>query len=401
MPKRFMYLRTIPMEELHTTSSPCPPILILSGFQLVRSARDRWVDFEFTKDLAPESNHFEGGLFKRYVCSTSLVVVALIWSPQCSDSRCHWTHYHTRESYYTTDGENLIARILSRELGVPVSEAVRDAPLRLISPLPSVNGPISCGSCHTNTGKNVAGARACIEHKCKKCCTQAFHDALSRKLPRDPCKAHKLSSINGRALTPVFLPSIGQISSAPAPSMPSAFAHPIPSGSTSTTTAALRQPENSQSPSASDADLSVTQPASIMEASTSSAVTPQPATFQSSTGMDPFITQSASASTSTTAPLQPASSQLSTGMGLLFTSATAPSQVQNPTSSQRTRPLKQPLGPLWLTAKRTADGEGEMVQDLKARRSQMDEELKRTIDIVIYFKVRSLLKMLSLSSYPS
>ena len=143
-----------------------------------------------------------------------------------------------------------------------------------------------------------------------------------------------------------------------------------------------------------------------MEASTSSAAASQPANLQSLTGINPFLTQPASAtagSSGAAVSLQPTDSQLPTGTGLLFTqpaSATAPSRAQNPTSSQRARPLKQPLGPLWLTAKRTADGEGEM-DDLKARRSQMDEELKRMVDIVIYFKVRSLLKMLSLSSYLS
>ena len=172
----------------------------------------------------------------------------------------------------------------------------------------------------TKKGKTTAGAQGCIDHRCKSCCTDTFHEAITNNRPRDPCKAHKLDSAKDRALSG-------------------------PSGSSS---AAVILSGRSQA--ASHALIPPSQP-------------------------DPIVATSSYASTEPQASGSVSSSQNN-----------PPHTTQ--TSTTRTRGLAQPVGPNWVRNKQSADADRDRkINDIKARRSQMDEAVKRTAELVIYFKV--------------
>jgi hypothetical protein len=63
------------------------------------------------------------------------------------------------------------------------------------------------------------------------------------------------------------------------------------------------------------------------------------------------------------------------------------SQTPYKTGNQKTRSLAQPLGPNWLAQKATADHDREKAEDVKAKRLQIDYELKRTVEFIIYSEV--------------
>ena len=99
-------------------------------------------------------------------------------------------------SYLADDGEALIQRIHAREIGAPIPDIFLNTLLRIINPLLAPNGPLDCrGNCQTTSGNTVCGSQACIEFKCKKCCTNTFHTAWKNNTPRDPCKTHKLAAV--------------------------------------------------------------------------------------------------------------------------------------------------------------------------------------------------------------
>lgn len=47
----------------------------------------------------------------------------------------------------------------------------------------------------------------------------------------------------------------------------------------------------------------------------------------------------------------------------------------------------QPLGPNWLAQKAAADHDREKTEDVKAKRLQIEFELKRTVEFIIYYEV--------------
>lgn len=63
------------------------------------------------------------------------------------------------------------------------------------------------------------------------------------------------------------------------------------------------------------------------------------------------------------------------------------SQTASTAHGSRKKALAQPLGKNWLAHKEEAYDFRAKQEDLKSRRSRMDEEFKRTVELLIYFKV--------------
>jgi len=236
-------------------------------------------------------------------------------------------------SYLADDGEALIQRIRAREIGAPIPDVFLNTPLRVINPFPAPNGPLDCrGNCQTTSGNNVRGSQACIEFKCKKCCTDTFHTARKNNTPRDPCKTHKLAAVRDT-------PAIAQV---PPPNS-------IPSPKAQTPPLTCHNSSSSQTgPSPSSESPSVQLPGE-------KAIAPD----LSALGV----------------------SQTRTGSPTKL-----PGQSSN-TQKGKARALAQPIGPNWLARKTQANSDNEKAEDLKVRRSRIDEELKRTVEFTIYFKV--------------
>ena len=229
-------------------------------------------------------------------------------------------------SYLADDGEALIQCIRAREIGAPIPDVFLNTPLRVINPFPAPNGPLDCrGNCQTTSGNNVRGSQACIEFKCKKCCTDTFHTARKDNTPRDPCKTHKLAAVRDTPLA---------------------------------------------------ASVQAPPPISIPPRK---ALTPPPTSNNSS---------------SSQIPLSLPSVQLPGGIAVAPDLSTpSPSQTRSPTKlpgntqKGKARALAQPIGPNWLARKAQANSDNEKAEDLKVRRFRIDEELKRTIEFTVYFKV--------------
>ncbi|KAJ7912485.1 hypothetical protein B0H13DRAFT_1874862 [Mycena leptocephala] len=119
----------------------------------------------------------------------------------CSHARCHWTCYHTKDSFIYEDAVAFVHRYNARCIGAPVPAQFMSAPLRRSEPTEPptlVNGNIDCQNlgCRTAGGNRTRGSQQCIEFKCKRCCQSAADDATDTQKPRDPCKAHKIDLVS-------------------------------------------------------------------------------------------------------------------------------------------------------------------------------------------------------------
>src|SRR5277367_2487565 len=119
---------------------------------------------------------------------------------QCSDVRCHWTHFHTPDAYYFDDAEKLIMHLHAHERGTPIPDGILNAPLRVYIPLASDEpGSTPCrGNCKYKGGGKPRASQPCIEIKCRSCCIEAAADARKVGLRRAPCQVHKVDAIQGQ-----------------------------------------------------------------------------------------------------------------------------------------------------------------------------------------------------------
>lgn len=218
-------------------------------------------------------------------------------------------------SYLADDGEALIQHIRACEIGAPIPDIFLNTPLRIINPLLAPNGPLDChGNCQTTAGNTVHGSQACIEFKCKKCCTDTFR---KNNTPQDPCKTHKLAVVHDTPTIQVPPPTCHNSSSSQTPPSPS-----VQLPGKKSLALDLSAPDLSQTRSRSPTKL----------------------------------------------PGQSTSSNTQKG---------------------KARALAQPIGPNWLAHKAQANSDNEKAEDLKVHQFWIDEELKRTVEFTIYFKVRS------------
>ncbi|KDR68400.1 hypothetical protein GALMADRAFT_231366 [Galerina marginata CBS 339.88] len=268
----------------------------------------------------------------------------------CTDYSCHWTHFHTEVSYLADDGEALIQRIRAREIGVPIPDLFLNKPLRVITPLPAPNGPLDCrANCQTSTGNRVRGSQACIELKCRKCCTDTFHTARKNNTPRDPCKAHKLLAVQEKPKTPP----------------------PVPQTQSAGPGLSISSPGRPLSPSHTASPIQHHVNASVGD------VRPLGDTFPS-----PTVSLCLNPPPSSQNPASRNVGQVA--------QATTGGSSDNPKGKGKekgnTRALAMPLGPRWRESKAQANLDNEKAEDLKIRRARIDEELKRTVEFSIYFK---------------
>ncbi|PPQ76768.1 hypothetical protein CVT26_000268 [Gymnopilus dilepis] len=258
----------------------------------------------------------------------------------CTDVYCHNVEFHTRISYLWTDAEALIQRVRAREAGVPIPPTFLNVPLRVIEPLAAPNGPVECrGTCKSgSTGQRGRGSQSCIGQLCKKCCTNAFETARANNVPRDPCKAHKVGPVreDPALLGQAHIPSL-TTPPASIPTIPPASVPPtLPSALVPSTSLPISAPNLSDS-------------APLLDGASALQITPTASQTQPS------------------APNEINANQTSKGRG-------------------RGRALANPIGPNWLKEYDNANSEQQKFDDLKARRARIDEEMKRTIEFVVYYE---------------
>lgn len=249
---------------------------------------------------------------------------------QCTKGDCHWTRFHAQVSYHFEDGENLIKCISARELGVVLSPEIMNAPLRIIQPIvPSHPGPVSCqGDCNYKGGGKPKALKTCIELKFKACCKLAFVEANTARKSCAACKGHDFPAVYSQlqAIAPPATPSI---------------------------TVTPPVPQHWLPPNVASETLLHKQPAAA-------ATQPQPS-FQS----------------------QPSTTPNNTSSSL----TAVPGEKSSTSHGTRKRALAQPLGKNWLACKEEAENTRARQEDLKSRHNQMEEELKQTVELLIYFKV--------------
>lgn len=232
-----------------------------------------------------------------------------------------------------------------------MSQDIWSSPLRTVQPLvPPEPGPISCrGNCNYKAGGKPRASQICIELKCKTCCTEAMLEARANKTSRPPCKSHKADTVYAP------LPQLGPAST-----------------SANRTSGTVNNDVNL--PPAIQPDASTALPNLVPLPS------PTPDNLPPTN-----LTNVTSESSPTTLHNQHTVASNAGPTSILLP------QTEN--RGNRRKPLVQPLGPNWLAKKAEADDVQNRAEDLKSRRIRMEEELKRTVDITIYYKV-----CLSLSS---
>ncbi|KAF8949621.1 hypothetical protein BDZ97DRAFT_1772186, partial [Flammula alnicola] len=285
----------------------------------------------------------------------------------CTDYQCHKTIFHSEVSYLADDGEKLIQRIRAREIGVPIPEPFLNTPLRIIAPLPAPNGPIDCrGNCQTSSGNSVRGSQACIEFKCKKCCTDAFHTARRNNTPRDPCKTHKVAAVCDAPVIQA-LPALQIALPQSQPAVP-ARRYPSPPPTL---------PSLSQSTNGSDA------------------VPNFPIATQATVTLAPPRLHSPAKSQNHNPPPRNVQAQ---------TMARNTGNTNTSKGKEKERVLAQPMGMSenWLKAQANAILDDKGAEDLKVRNSRYGEEIKRTVEFVVYFKedTEPLITKLFIDTYP-
>ncbi|KAG6848138.1 hypothetical protein H0H93_003063 [Arthromyces matolae] len=273
---------------------------------------------------------------------------------------CHWTYYHTTESYEWVDAEKLVSRVIARETGAPLPPDVLHAPLRLATPHVEALGPVACaGNCRNKSGGLVRGSQQCVDLMCKTCCHNAALDARSANRPRDPCKTHKVPAVSDNPALPPSQSS-DNLSDTDSDSSSGSFKQPTPP-------LHIRIPSVAQRASNSSQTLQIpTSTQTTLPIATQRP--PNPSQNPNPLQQVPTLTQ--------TAP--PAASQC------------PPNVFQHlPRVSHGRSTLAQPIGRKWLEAKSAANVEAKALEDVKAKQLQMDDISKRTCQLIIWYKAGS------------
>jgi len=248
--------------------------------------------------------------------------------------------------------EKLIQRIIAKEIDVVLPTETTNAPLRVYTPLvPQLqeNGRIGCsGDCMYKTGGKPPALQTCIGVLCNKCCRKEAEKAGDNNIDRPECQTHKVAAVHGNA-APVDPPAPPALPPPPPPPPP-------PVTPTQTT------------PSAQIPTVVPTQPQS--EALTTQALSQDPPTSIVSTITAPQETPLAASGSSTPPALSTSQAVTKAGKG-----------------NRRPKPLAQPIGPAWLASQTAAATEAKQADDLKMENHRINEELKKTIDIHLYYKV--------------
>lgn len=194
-----------------------------------------------------------------------------------------------------------------------------------------------CKTSKDSTRRRKA-AQKCIERLCKECCEQAFSMALTNKLSRGRCTAHKHHEIFGAPLSSQPLHP------------PQPIFTPVPNLSTSTRLLEPTLVPTQRIINARDDDQPQAGPSMLsFPPSVSSQTVSQP----------PPLTRPVST--------QPTSSQ----------------------SHSRRKSLSRPIGPQWMSAAHEARKDAVVTKSVKQKRLEMKEKDRRMVSLVIYLEVSS------------